>query len=114
MDTLKHPEPKRARRYYSPEFKAQMVAACRQPGVSIAAMAMANQINPDLLQHWIHGRSRKKDSVPAFVPVEVSEPAGSAEPAIHLELRRGEIQLNVAWPVTQASACVALLKALLR
>ena len=36
---------KRIRRRHSPEFKAQMIAACQQPGVSIAAVAQANGLN---------------------------------------------------------------------
>ena len=35
----------RPRRRHSPEFKAQAIAACLQPGVSIAAIALANQLN---------------------------------------------------------------------
>ncbi|MDG0835814.1 transposase [Roseateles saccharophilus] len=33
---------RRRRRRHSDEFKADLVAACMQPGISIAAVAMAN------------------------------------------------------------------------
>jgi transposase-like protein len=35
---------RRRRRSHSSEFKAQVVAACRHPGISIAAVAMATRV----------------------------------------------------------------------
>src|SRR4029453_6966754 len=35
------------------EFKAHVVAACMQPGVSIAAVAMANGVNANLARRWV-------------------------------------------------------------
>ena len=49
-------EPSRARRLrrkHGAELKAQVVAACRPVGVSIAAIAMANGVNANLLRRWI-------------------------------------------------------------
>jgi transposase-like protein len=45
MDTSHLPEAGRPRRRYTPEFKAQLLAACQQPGISVTAIALANQIN---------------------------------------------------------------------
>lgn len=53
MDTLQLPKAGHARRRYTPEFKAQLVAACQHPGVSVAAIALANQINPNQVRRWI-------------------------------------------------------------
>ena len=41
---------RRRRRRHSAEFIAEAVAACRQPGVSIAAMAMSRSVNANLLR----------------------------------------------------------------
>ena len=41
------------RRRHSDEFKADLVAACTQPGISIAAVAMANGVNANLLRRWV-------------------------------------------------------------
>lgn len=38
----------RTRRRHSPEFKTQAITACQHPGVSIAAVALANQLNANL------------------------------------------------------------------
>ena len=42
----------RRRRFHSDEFKAVAVAAAAQPGVSLAAVAMAHGINANLLFKW--------------------------------------------------------------
>ena len=40
----------RHRRTYPDDFKTQVVAACLQPGVSMAAVALANGLNANLLR----------------------------------------------------------------
>ena len=54
MDTtlLNAPTSRRHRRH-SDEFKAQAIEACLQPGVSIAAVALANQLNANMLRSWV-------------------------------------------------------------
>ena len=52
---------RRRRRTHSPEFKANVVAACRAPGVSIAAVAMANGINANLARRWVLDLERRGD-----------------------------------------------------
>lgn len=47
---------RRTRRRHAPEFREQVVQACRQPGVSIAAVALAIHMHPshrldELLPH---------------------------------------------------------------
>ena len=44
---------RRRRRKHSAEFKAKVVSACRKPGVSIAAVALANRLNANLLRRWV-------------------------------------------------------------
>lgn len=41
------------RRKHGAEFKAKVVSACRKPGVSIAAVALANRLNANLLRRWV-------------------------------------------------------------
>lgn len=92
MDTLLLPEAGRRRRRYSAAFKAEIVAACLQPGVSTTAVALANQINPNLVRRWIRLQQQSAtepvepdaarfDSAPAqsahhtvLVPVLMSDP----------------------------------------
>ena len=115
MDPIQQPGPRPLRRQYSAEFKAQLIAACQQPGVSIAAMALANQINSNLLQRWVRSYRRKpRPACDAFIPVEVMPAVPASDAVIHLELQRGETVLNVDWPGTQAHVCAELLREWLR
>ena len=43
----------RHRRTYPDDFKTQVVAACLQPGVSMAAVALANGLDANLLRRWV-------------------------------------------------------------
>jgi len=49
---MDHVSERRRRRVHSTAFKAEAVAACRQPGMSIAAAAMARAINANLLRRY--------------------------------------------------------------
>ena len=123
MDTLHYPDPARRRRCYNAAFKAQLVAACRQPGVSISAMALANQINVSVLQRWVRNDRRQRraqagclpnSSPSSGIPAAFLSLARSDDPAIHLELRHHDLTLHIDWPATQARICGDWLSALLR
>jgi len=115
----------RRRRRHSDEFKANAVAACLHPGISMAAVAMAHGINANLLRRWVREGEVKPDVAahdkhsgdaaalpgPAFVPMTVA-PATSAD--IRIELRRGSMLLVVMWPSSAATECGAWIRELLR
>lgn len=115
---------RRRRRHRSDEFKADAVAACTQPGMSMAAVALSRGINANLLRRWVReaeGRSapmietRSGAAVPsapaAFVPLQLPEPVARD---IRVELRRGEIIISVVWPAQAASECAMWIRELLR
>lgn len=108
MDTISDEAPgRRRRRTHSDELKARTVGACRQPGVSIAAVAMANGLNANLLRRWVFdaeraagdtgalqtvpNRSTASPPTPGFVPLQLS-PGASAAPDIRIELRAAALQ----------------------
>lgn len=110
---------RRRRRRHSTEFKAEAVAACRLPGVSIASVALANGVNANLLRRWVIASEGKtvQSEPAAFVqlqvePPRVASPASTAE--IRIELRRGAIAVNVTWPLAESAACAAWMRELLR
>ena len=43
----------RTRRVYSAQFKAELIAACQQPGTSVAATAREHGINANVLHRWL-------------------------------------------------------------
>jgi transposase len=121
---------RRRRRTHSAEFKAQVVAACRQPGMSMAAVALEHRLNANLLRRWVvaEERARKPALIEArtvaqapstaanatFVPVEVASPGAVTSQKIVIEVRRGPLVVKVSWPVEAAAACSSWLSELLR
>jgi transposase-like protein len=111
------------RRTHSAEFKSQVVAACRLPGISIAAVAMAHGINATLARRWVLDAEHRGEAQPASAPTAVAQPtfvplrlpsAESVPRDIRIELRHGSITINVNWPGTAAAECAAWLRELLR
>ena len=106
-------EGRRRRRVHSPQFKAQVVHAC-QPGVSIAAVALAHGLNANLVRRWLKGcdsgcagavaLQTTQVSAPTFLPVQLQSPNPAAAD-IRLELRRAAATVIVSWPAQEAAAC---------
>ena len=123
---IQFPSPGRRRGRYTDEFKAQIIAACRQPGVSTAAVALANGINANLVCRWM---VQSDDSSKVLKPsLNASSPAGfvqiasravcpdpglAPEPCLRLEIRKTDLAITVSLPMGQHSECAALLKLLL-
>jgi len=123
------PREKRRRRRHMPVFKAAAVAACREPGASVAAVALEPQLNANLLRTWIKGArtgaaSPKAMAVPespmapeTFVPLKLelrSESASTlAERPIRVQIRKGRSRITIEWPATAAGACASWLRELL-
>ena len=114
-----------SRRRHSEELKAQVLAACAEPGASVAAVAQAHGLNANLVHKWRRGRG-----VPTLTrahPVRSAMTAGAefialALPAtpvaatatngqpitaadIRIEWRRGSAAIAVSWPVSAAPQC---------
>ena len=129
MDTLPVELPaRRRRRRHSAEFRAAVVEACQQPGVSIAAVALANGLNANLLRKWVNdaeradlqkpsssvlSRTAQAEPVPCFLPVALSAPAETASD-IRIEVKRNATSISVSWPSSAAAECAAWLRELLR
>lgn len=119
------PSGRRRRQSYSDEFKANVVAACATPGVSIASVALANEINANLARRWVKEheatfRVRQPSTVnpaPALVPVSVPaiDTADLPMPRdLRVEIRHHHTVVQVTWPLAEASACAQWLREILR
>ena len=53
------------RRRHSAELKAQVLAACNEPGASIAAVALSHGLNANLVRKWLVGRGLKRTGIQA-------------------------------------------------
>ncbi len=128
--TAREADGRRRRRKHSPEFKADAIAACRHPGVSIACVALNRGLNANLLRRWVAESERDGDAggvvaatcggelttaqpASAFVPVSLP-PAVAAPADIRVELRRGDTAITVIWPSSAASECASWMRELLR
>lgn len=115
----------RKRGRYSDEFKRQVMAACKQPGVSTAAVALANGLNANLLRRWIsESRLRAKPAArqtkalavatqTQFIPLEL-QANGVAPANIQIELQRGATLVRVQWPLAGATQCAAWVREVLK
>ncbi|MGP1683374.1 MAG: IS66-like element accessory protein TnpA [Giesbergeria sp.] len=132
MDTIVKTESlgRRHRRCYEPSFKADVVAACQQPGVSVAAVALNHGLNANLLRRWVAEHERfghhalEHEAPPqrvlhptpaaAFVPVKLPAPPAPSSANIQIEVRRGATAVSIAWPVWAAAECAAWLRELVQ
>ena len=112
--------PARRRRTHSIEFKTDMVKMCRQPGISISAVALENGVNANQLRRWMKqfpvDAKLPVASVPAkFVPVQIeSINTSSSEGDIQFDIQRGATRVNIRWPMDGAQACAQWLSAWLK
>jgi transposase-like protein len=129
----------RKRGRYSNEFKRELVAACRAPGVSVASIALANGINANLLRRWVAqlaregntptGTSplaalppmvtaasghvptpRKSPDQAGFVRIATERGMAEADARLQIRLQRGDLHLIVTG---SSSECAAFVRTLL-
>jgi transposase len=117
---------RRRRRTHSAHFKAEAVGACQQPGISIAAVALARGLNAAMLHRWVKAAERSRnpiairttapsariESSESFVPVSL--PSNPADGVIRIEVRRRGGTVSVEWPASAGHECALLLRELMR
>jgi transposase-like protein len=119
--------PKRSWRRHSDEFKSRVIELARQGHGSVAAVALANGLNANMLRRWVReaeladaapvvSRASALVSAAAFVPVAVADlgerSAAAAEPremasppaVITVEIRRGASSVSASLPMDARSA----------
>ena len=120
---------RRTHRTYTAEFKAHLVAACQQPGASIAALAGSQGMNANVLHRWLkeHAHSGRHQLIKpgqsgalaitpfgpfgplepptsAFLPLQLTAPTpGLRDTQIKAELRKGALSMTITWPVSAAT-----------
>ncbi len=111
------------RRRFAPDFKHKIVAACKEPGASVARIAREHDLNANLVHKWI--RQAKANSLPAISPAFVALPVNSVQASltnprsgtderVQLEIPFHQQSIKVSWPVSQSERCLALLRELLQ
>ena len=127
---IQMPQVGRRRARYSDEFKRQVITACLEPGVSTAAIALANGLNANLARRWMAESAKSRDTGlsktattlapvhpnPAFIPVKLeSEPPASTpvHADIRIELQHGATTVQVHLPLQASSQCAHWLREVL-
>jgi transposase len=135
---LKEPAPakystRRTHRTYSRQFKAELVAAAKQPGASIAALALQHGMNANVLHRWLKeheqderhrlvslsssGESVTTSPAPAFIPIKLPKTTAAYDPAvsqIKVELRKGAVSMILTWPANAADDLAQWTRAILK
>jgi len=117
----------RRRGRYRDEFKRQIVTACREPGVSTAAIALANGLNANMVRRWVVESTQRSDcqiaklptpllpdrTNPAFIPVKLASPAPVSHDDIRIELQHARGAIHIHWPISASSQCAQWLREVL-
>jgi transposase len=109
---------RKANRRHSAEFKAQVVAQCLVRGASVIAIAKANGIGDSLAYSWIakHKGNKAKSSSPSkpsatpFIELPMSK---VSDVPIHVEVRKGSLQMSIDWPISAAVSAAVWLREVL-
>jgi len=107
------------RRRYGAALKAQILAECEQPGMSVARVAMAYGINANVVHKWrrqslARGTPVTMSAMNGFISVPLAPATSSGAADIRLELRRGPVSVAVSWPMAAATECAHWLREVLR
>ena len=108
-----------SRRRYSAAMKAQVVAACDEPGASVAKVALAHGINANVVHRW-RQLAREGKSAPArtgefiALPLTLAPETAPASADIRVELRRGPVTMTITWSSSDAAGFAAWTRELLR
>lgn len=96
------------------------MAACQQPGASIAALATSHAMNANVLHRWLKEHARDgchrlndfghpdavsaTSSTPAFLPVKLPAVLHEAtDLVVKVELRKGALSMTAIWPLSAAA-----------
>lgn len=126
--TINLPSAGRRRGRYSDAFKAEIVAACKAPGISTAAVALANRLNANLVRRWVLESDPAQKAVRRAAPLQALSPAlpppsspdfvplalNTSGTDIRIELRKGDQRITVHWPLSAAAQCLSALQDWLR
>ncbi len=132
LSTVERPR----RREYSAEFKTSILEQCRQPGASLAGIALGYGINPNMVHRWMREDRQRLELIElqrgtsAFLPLQLPPspcaspgPAKCVQPAadqsaaaegIRVEIQRAGGKVTVTWPLQSASECGVWLREWLR
>jgi len=107
------PAVKRQRRRHSSAFKAEVLAACTEPGASVAGVAQRYQLNANLIHKWRKAAREQGGQAPKAPADFVSVPVpGSVNTGSDLQVMFTLGRLTIHWPISHIHQALPWLKAL--
>jgi transposase len=108
-------QPKRGWRRHSDEFKARVIELARQPHTSVAAVALANGLNANMLRRWVRDSEMSEvanGDHPRPTFVQLPMPAASLSAAdspqdlqrLEVEIHRNGMTVRASLPLDSRSA----------
>jgi len=99
-----HPR-SQVRRVHSAQLKTAVLAACNEPGASIAAVALANGLNANLVRKWRMGRGLQRAGLSPLPAAETTPTAAActtppARPSPSLVANARFLPIEMAVPPT--------------
>lgn len=88
----------------TPASKDRLVAACLEPGVSVARLALEHGVNANLLRKWIKKRTESLSVPPSpatFIPVQIKR---TADRAVSRQISMGAVDLPATCDEVRGSA----------
>lgn len=102
------------RRRHTPAFKAKILAECREPGATLAGVAIRNDLNPNLVQKWRRASSATGQNDFVQLPAPLSGPEVEAPATVRIDVPTPKGTLVVHWPMSEVHQSVFWLRALTR
>ncbi|TXL61658.1 IS66-like element accessory protein TnpA [Zeimonas arvi] len=103
------------RRWYTAQFKREVVAQCLRPGASVSRISIEHGLNTNLVRKWVAREQRESGAQVALLPVTIDQ-ASSASPSaaegasIEIRVGRAVIAIGASAPAAQIEAIVRALR----
>jgi len=100
------------RRWYTSQFKGEIVARCLQPGASVSGIAVEHGLNPNMVRKWIERTHKETRKLAPLLPVVLN----AAKPEVDASAQGACIEIRVgdAVIVIGASASAQQIDAVVR
>ena len=101
------------RQRYSQAFKAKILAACEQPGVSVASVALANGLNANLIHKWrrlAKAQPSKQPEQADFLPIPMTTSGNNPSPDTTVMVEVNHLKIH--WPMAHIDHAISWLRLL--
>jgi len=103
------------RRWYTAQFKREVVAQCLRPGASVSRISIEHGLNTNLVRKWVAREQRESGTQVALLPVTIDQDSVASSPAqvgaaIEIRVGRAVIAIDARAPVAQVEAIVRALR----